>query len=81
MKSEFLEYGIELLKFLVASITLPENVEAALDKRTSMGIIGDMSKFTQFEIGQSMEAAANNPAAGVLLQGWEWNGLWVWLTT
>jgi membrane protease subunit (stomatin/prohibitin family) len=64
MKSEFLEYGIELLKFLVASITLPENVEAALDKRTSMGIIGDMSKFTQFEIGQSMEAAANNPAGG-----------------
>ena len=64
MKPEFMEYGIELLKFLVASITLPENVEAALDKRSSMGIIGDMNKFTQFEIGQSMEAAANNPAGG-----------------
>jgi membrane protease subunit (stomatin/prohibitin family) len=64
MKPEFLEYGIELLKFLVASITLPENVEAALDKRSSMGIIGDMSKFTQFQVGQSMEAAANNPSGG-----------------
>jgi len=64
MKPEFMEYGIELLKFLVASITLPENVEAALDKRSSMGIIGDMNKFTQFEVGQSMEAAANNPAGG-----------------
>lgn len=64
MKSEFLEYGIDLLKFLVASITLPENVEAALDKRSSMGIIGDMSKFTQFQIAQSMEAAANNPNGG-----------------
>jgi membrane protease subunit (stomatin/prohibitin family) len=64
MKPEFLEYGIELLKFLVASITLPENVEAALDKRSSMGIIGDMNKFQQYQIGQSMEAAANNPAGG-----------------
>ena len=64
MKPEFQEYGIELLKFLIASITLPENVEAALDKRSSMGIIGDLSKFTQFQIGQSMEAAANNPAGG-----------------
>lgn len=64
MKPEFLEYGIDLLKFLVASITIPENVEAALDKRSSMGIIGDMNKFQQFQIGQSMEAAANNPAGG-----------------
>jgi membrane protease subunit (stomatin/prohibitin family) len=64
MKPEFLEYGIELIKFLVASIGLPENVEAALDKRSSMGIIGDMSKFTQFQVAQSMEAAANNPAGG-----------------
>lgn len=64
MKPEFLEYGIDLLKFLVASIGLPENVEAALDKRSSMGIIGDLSKFTQFQIAQSMEAAANNPNGG-----------------
>ncbi len=64
MKPEFLEYGIELVKFLVASITLPENVEAALDKRSSMGIIGDMSKFTQFQVAESMEAAAKNPSGG-----------------
>jgi len=64
MKPEFLEYGIELLKFLVASITLPENVEAALDKRSSMGIIGDMSKFTQFQVAESMEEAAKNPSGG-----------------
>ncbi len=37
MKPEFLEYGIDLLKFLVASITLPENVEAALDKTFKHG--------------------------------------------
>jgi membrane protease subunit (stomatin/prohibitin family) len=61
---EFLEYGIDLTKFLVASIALPEEVEKALDKRSSMGIIGDLNKYTQFQAAQSLEAAAENPAGG-----------------
>jgi membrane protease subunit (stomatin/prohibitin family) len=64
IKPEFLEYGIDLTKFLVSSITLPENVEKALDSRSSMGIIGDLNKYTQFQAAQSMEAAAGNPANG-----------------
>ena len=62
--SEFQEYGIDLTKFLVASIALPEEVERALDKRSSMGIIGDLNKYTQFQAAQSLEAAAENPAGG-----------------
>lgn len=64
IKPEFLEYGIELTKFLVSSITLPENVEKALDSRSSMGILGDLNKFTQYQAAQSMEEAAQNPAGG-----------------
>ncbi len=64
LKPEFQEYGIELLKFLVASITLPPNVEEALDKRSSMGIIGDMNKFMQYQTATGIESAANNPAGG-----------------
>lgn len=64
MKPEFLEYGLSLTKFLVANISLPPDVEAALDKRTSMGIIGDMGKFVQYQTGESMVAAANNPSGG-----------------
>lgn len=64
IQPEFGEYGLELTKFLVASITLPPNVEEALDKRASMGIIGDLSKFTQFQTAQSMEFAAKNPSGG-----------------
>jgi membrane protease subunit (stomatin/prohibitin family) len=64
LKPDFAEYGIELSKFLVISITLPEEVEKVLDKRTSMGIVGDMSKYMQFQAAQSMEAAANNPGDG-----------------
>ena len=64
IKPEFLEYGIELTKFLIANISLPPNVEAALDKRSSMGIIGDMSKFQQYSAAEAMTAAANNPEGG-----------------
>ncbi|MCE2573172.1 SPFH domain-containing protein [Motilimonas eburnea] len=57
-------YGLTLTSFLVENISLPPEVEQALDKRTSMGIIGDLGKFTQFQAAQSMEAAAANPAGG-----------------
>ncbi|MBI5218814.1 MAG: SPFH domain-containing protein [Bacteroidia bacterium] len=64
IKPEFNEYGLELTKFLISSITLPEKVQEALDKRTSMGILGDMSKYTQFQTAQAIEASANNPSGG-----------------
>lgn len=58
---EFAEYGIEVTKLLVENIALPPEVEAALDKKSSMGIIGDMDTFLKFQSGTAMEAAANNP--------------------
>lgn len=64
IKIDFEEYGLLLTKFLVSNISLPENVEAALDKRSSMGIIGDMNKFMQYQSGQAMTDAANNPNGG-----------------
>ena len=35
-----------------------------MDKRTSMGVLGDMSKYTQFEAAQAMRDAAQNPSGG-----------------
>ena len=35
-----------------------------LDKRTSMGVVGDLNKYTQFQAAESMRAAAENPAGG-----------------
>lgn len=57
---EFDEYGIVVTKFLIENISLPEEVEKMLDKRTSMGVVGDMNKFTQFQFANSMEKAAEN---------------------
>lgn len=61
---EFLEYGVELRKFLVENISLPPAVEEALDKRSSMGLIGDLNAYTQFQAAQALETAAQNPGGG-----------------
>ncbi|GAB5519442.1 MAG: SPFH domain-containing protein [Rhodothermales bacterium] len=61
IRPEFASYGIEITSMLVENISLPPAVEEVLDKRTSMGIVGDLSKYTQFQAAQAMEAAAKNP--------------------
>ena len=69
LKHDFSDYGIELTKFLVENISLPEAVEEALDKRTSMGVIGNMTTYTQMQFADSLKDAANNPAGGGNLAG------------
>ncbi len=61
---EFGDYGIEIAKFLVENISLPSEVEAALDKRSSMGILGNLNQYAQFQAANAMEAAAKNPGGG-----------------
>ncbi len=66
---EYKEYGLNMTKFLVSNISLPEEVEKMLDKRSSMGILGDMGKYTQFQAANAMEAAATNPGGGAAASG------------
>src|SRR5512135_590511 len=58
---EFQSYGLELTKLLVENISLPPAVEEALDKRTSMGVVGNLAAYTQFNIANSIPDAARNP--------------------
>jgi len=57
-------YGITLTDFTIENVSLPPAVEKVLDKRTSMGVLGDMNAFTQFQAANALEAAANNPGSG-----------------
>ncbi|HEU4560009.1 MAG TPA: SPFH domain-containing protein, partial [Longimicrobium sp.] len=61
MAADFGEWGIELTKFVIESIALPEEVEKALDKRSSMGVIGDLNRYAQFQTAESIPMAAQNP--------------------
>ena len=61
---EIAAYGIETTSLFVENVSLPEAVEQAMDRRTSMGVIGDLSKYAQFQAAESMRAAAENPGGG-----------------
>ncbi len=63
------EYGLDITQMFIVNISLPEAVEKALDTRTSMGVIGDMNKFQQYQMGQAMTAAAENPSGGGAAEG------------
>lgn len=69
IKDDFGGFGLQVVQLLVENISLPPEVEAAMDKRTSMGVIGDLHKYAQFQAATAMEKAAENPggagAAGI----------------
>lgn len=57
---EFAKLGLALEGFTVESVTLPEAVQKALDSRMSMGVIGDLGKYTQYQTAQAIPMAAQN---------------------
>jgi|HubBroStandDraft_6_1064221.scaffolds.fasta_scaffold02366_6 membrane protease subunit (stomatin/prohibitin family) len=63
------EYGLDIPQLMIVNVSLPEEVEKAVDTRSSMGVIGDMNRFQQFQMGNAMTAAANNPAGGGAAEG------------
>lgn len=59
---EFQSYGFELAKFFVENISLPDEVEAAIDQRTKLGVLGDkMGQYTQMRTADAIGVAAANP--------------------
>lgn len=66
IRPEFHEIGLELTKFLIENISLPPEVEEALDKRSSMGMVGNLGAYAQFQAANAMEKSAENPAGGGL---------------
>lgn len=61
---DFARIGLALSSFQIGAITPPDDVQKAIDQRSSMGAIGDMGAFTQYQAAQAMREAANNPGAG-----------------
>jgi len=58
---DFEPFGIQIVNLFVENISLPPEVEQALDKRSSMGIIGNMQQFTQYQTANAISDAAKNP--------------------
>lgn len=57
-------YGITLTDFTIENISLPENVEKALDDRSRMGVLGNLGAYQQLQAADAIQTAAANPGLG-----------------
>src|SRR5947207_1543328 len=64
INEEFKGWGLEVTKFYVENVSLPPEVEAAMDKRASMGALGDAQKYMQFQAADALRDAAQNEGGG-----------------
>ena len=69
LQAEFDEYGVDLTKFLLENVSLPPEVEQALDQRAQMGVVGNLNQFTQYQTANAIRDMANNPNAGGNMMG------------
>lgn len=56
--------GVQLTSFVIENISLPDEVEKAMDRRTSMGVVGDLNKYTQYQAAEAMREGASTPGSG-----------------
>ena len=64
LNAEFQEQGLGLENLAIENISLPPEVEAAIDTRSKMAVIGDMGRYTQFQTANAIPAAAANEGMG-----------------
>jgi membrane protease subunit (stomatin/prohibitin family) len=53
--------GLAITQFYVENISLPPEVEQALDARTKMGVLGNLDQYTKFQTAEAIRDAAKNP--------------------
>jgi len=63
------ELGLTLCSFVVENISLPEEVEKSMDKRTSMGVLGNLDQYAKYQAAEAMREAANNDGTGMAGMG------------
>ncbi|MGI5877667.1 MAG: SPFH domain-containing protein [Christensenellales bacterium] len=65
VQQRFEPFGLKIESLYIENISLPEEVEKVLDQRTSMGVIGNMGTFTQYQAAQAIREAARNEGGGL----------------
>lgn len=56
----FQRYGVALENFAVESVSLPEELQQALDKRIAVSMSGDLNQFTRYQAATAIPLAAQN---------------------
>lgn len=65
ISAQVAEYGLTLPELYIENISLPEAVEAAMDKRTSIGVVGDLDKYMKFNAAESMSQPGSAASAAM----------------
>jgi len=59
LKEDFDRYGLELVSVTVENISLPKEVEEAIDKRSSRAAVGDLDEHLKYQSAQSLENSSS----------------------
>ncbi len=60
LEPQFQQFGLALDNLVVQNISLPEELQKVLDTRIGMNVIGDMGRYTQYQVANSIPLAAQN---------------------
>jgi len=64
LQPRFTSLGLKLVSLYIENVSLPEEVEKVLDKKTQMGVVGDMKTYTQYQTAEAIRDAAQNEGGG-----------------
>ncbi|NJL27924.1 MAG: DNA-binding protein, partial [Thermoanaerobaculia bacterium] len=59
------KYGLEITSFVVENVSVPPEVEAAIDKRSSMAAIGNLNDYVKYQMGQGLATGGGGGAGGM----------------
>jgi len=58
------KYGMEITSFLVENVSVPPEVEEAIDKRSSMAAVGNLNEYVKYQMGKGFEGGGGGGPAG-----------------
>lgn len=64
IRPSFAEFGLVLDGFVVENLSLPDELQKVFDQRISMNMVGDMGRYTQYQVAQAIPIAAANEGGG-----------------
>jgi membrane protease subunit (stomatin/prohibitin family) len=67
LKPVFANLGLELVQFVVGNLSLPDELQKVLDQRIGAAMAGDLGRFTQFQVAESLPVAAANPGGAAAM--------------
>ena len=60
------KYGIEITSFVLENVSVPPEVEQAIDKRSSMGVVGNLNDYVKYQMGLAMGQGGEAGAAAAV---------------